>query len=82
LHPEVQRQPSGSDIPSQFKAKASKRQFARKRATFSVHGSAKVGKTQGYTATITYSAKATVKKVTIPDGCVDTRPQHTFVCTN
>jgi hypothetical protein len=70
------------DVPSLFKSKASKRQFARKRATFSVHGSAKVQKTQGYAATITYSANATVKKVTIPDGCVDTHPQHTFVCTN
>src|SRR5262249_29171241 len=70
------------DVPSLFKSKASKRQLARKRATFSVHGTAKVAKTQGYTATITYSAKATVKKVTIPDGCVDTHPQHTFVCSN
>jgi hypothetical protein len=70
------------DIPSIFTSKASKRQFARKRATFKIHGSAKVAKTQGYAATITYSAKATVKKVTIPDGCVDTHPQHTFVCSN
>jgi hypothetical protein len=71
-----------SDLPSDFRAKASKRQFARKRATFSVRGTAKVKKTQGYTATVTYSAKATVKKVTIPDGCVDAHPQHTFVCSN
>jgi hypothetical protein len=70
------------DMPSLFKSKASKRQFAHRRATFSVHGTAKVQKTQGYTATITYSAKATVKKVVIPDGCVDTKRQHTFVCTN
>jgi hypothetical protein len=47
-----------------------------------VHDTAKVKKTQGYTATVTYSAKATVKKVTIPDGCVDLHPQHTFVCSN
>jgi hypothetical protein len=70
------------DIPSLFKSKASKRQFAHRRASFSVHGTAKVRKTQGYTATVTYSAKATVKKVVIPDGCVDTHPQHTFVCSN
>ncbi len=70
------------DIPSIFTSKASKRQFAHRRATFKVHGSAKVKKTSGYTATITYSAKATVKKVTIPDGCVDLHPQHTFVCSN
>jgi hypothetical protein len=70
------------DIPYLFKNKASKRQFAHRRATFTVHGSAKVRKTVGYTATITYSAKATVKKVVIPDGCVDTHPQHTFVCSN
>jgi hypothetical protein len=74
--------PDSSDLPSDFKAKASKRRFARKRATFSVHDTAKVKKTQGYTATVTYSAKATVKKVTIPDGCVDLHPQHTFVCSN
>lgn len=70
------------DVPSLFKSKASRHQLARRRATFRVHGNAKVRKTQGYTATITYSAKATVKKVVIPDGCVDTHRQHTFVCSN
>jgi hypothetical protein len=41
-----------------------------------------VRKTSGFTATIAYSAKATLKKVVIPDGCVDTKPQRLFVCTN
>lgn len=70
------------DFPDLFKSRATTRQFTRKRASFSIKGSAPVGSTSGFTATITYSAKATLKKVVIPDGCVDTKPQHQFVCTN
>jgi hypothetical protein len=71
-----------SDIPSEFKANASSKSFTHKRATFTIHGSATVPKTSGFKATVSYSAKATLKKVVIPDGCVDTHPQHAFVCTN
>lgn len=71
-----------NDIPSEFKAKASSKSFTRKRATFTIHGSATVPKTSGFKATVTYSAKATLKKVVIPDGCVDVHRQHAFVCSN
>jgi hypothetical protein len=71
-----------NDIPSEFKARASLKSFTHKRATFTIHGSASVPKTSGFNATVTYSAKATLKKVVIPDGCVDTHPQHAFVCSN
>jgi hypothetical protein len=70
------------DVPSLFKAKASKSRVARKRATFTIHGSAQVKNTKGYSATVTYSGKATLKKVVIPDGCVDAHRQHAFVCSN
>jgi hypothetical protein len=69
-------------IPSEFKANTSRGKFTRKRATFTIHGSATVPKTSGYNATVTYSARATLKKVLIADGCVDRHPQHAFVCTN
>jgi opacity protein-like surface antigen len=71
-----------NDIPSEFKARASRKSFTHKRATFTIHGGATVPKTSGFTATVTYSAKATLKKVVIPDGCVDLHRQHAFVCSN
>lgn len=71
-----------NDIPSEFKANASRKSFTHKRATFTIHGSATVPKTSGFNATVTYSAKATLKKVVIPDGCVDLHRQHAFVCSN
>jgi hypothetical protein len=75
--------PSNSDgIPSQFKTPASKGQFRRKRSTFSINGSAGVQRSTGFTASIDYSARATLKKVVIADGCVDLHPQHAFVCSN
>jgi hypothetical protein len=70
------------DVPSEFKSPASKAQFRRKHSTFSLRGSAGVPRTNGYTASIGYSAKATLKKVVIADGCADIHPQHAFICTN
>jgi hypothetical protein len=73
---------NSNDIPSDFKAKASRGKFTHKRATFTIHGSATVPNTSGFSASVSYAAKATLKKVVIADGCVDTHPQHAFVCSN
>lgn len=55
-----------------FTSKTTLRQFARKRPSFSIAGRA---------GRVAYSAKAKLKKLVIPDGCRDIRPQRLFVCT-
>jgi hypothetical protein len=57
--------PSGD--PSPVAQSTTNTRFTRKRAKFSVSGHG-------------FSAKATLKKVVIPDGCADTKPQRLFVC--
>jgi hypothetical protein len=55
-----------------FKSKATLRQFARRRSSFSI---------AGRSGRISYSARAKLKKVVIPDGCRDSKPQRLFVCS-
>jgi hypothetical protein len=74
--------PNSAGIPDVFSKRASKRSFARRRATFTIHGTAPVRGASGFSASISYSVRATVKKVVIRDGCADLHPQHLFVCTN
>ena len=71
-----------NEVPHVFKSKATKRQFARRRSSFSFRGGEILGGTNGLSANITITARATLKKLTVADGCVDRRPQSLFVCTN